>query len=133
MRNIKLRYLSILLILGLVSSILLVNSCKNDEIPPDKLPRICFTEEVLPIFQNNCSTSGCHDGNGESKYTFNDFNGIVRSGAVVPGNPDKSPAYQAMISTFQLMPPKNPLSESNRAIIRLWIEQGALETCDTPK
>jgi len=132
MRNIKFRYLSILLIIGLGFSIFLFNSCKNDEIPADKLPPICFTEQVLPIFKNNCGTAGCHDENGES-YNLTYYGGIVNSGAVIPYNPDKSPAYQAMISTFQLMPPKNPLSESNRATIRLWIEQGALETCDTAK
>jgi hypothetical protein len=128
MKNIKLGFLSAILMVVLGSSIILVNSCKNEGTPIDKLPVICFESQVLPTFQNTCAVSGCHDGNGESRYKFIDYPGIVESGAVIAGNPDKSPAYQAMTSTFQLMPPHNPLPESKRAIIRLWIEQGAIET-----
>ncbi len=133
MKSFKLGFVSALLIAVLGSVIFLVNSCRNDSIPADQMPTICFTEQVLPIFQTSCGTAGCHDGNGESGYDFSDPKGKDIFDAVVPYSPDKSPAYQAMTSTFQLMPPKNPLSESKRAIIRLWIEQGAHKTCDGTK
>jgi len=132
MRKIKFGYLSAMLMIGLGTTIFMVNSCKNVGIPADQMPEICFTEQVLPIFQNSCATSGCHDSGGESGYVFTNYNNIMQ--AITPGNADKSVAYQAMTSTFQLMPPSNPLSESNRTIIRLWIEQGATETtCGTTK
>lgn len=118
-------------IAGIAFLIFLNNSCKNEGIPADQMPQICFTEQVYPIFQNSCATAGCHDATAQSGYDFRDTKAILD--AVVAGSPDKSAAYQAMTSTFQLMPPKNPLSESKRAIIRLWIEQGALETCDGTK
>ena len=126
MNNIKLGYLSALLTIGLGSVIFLVNSCQNEGTPLEKLPLICFESQVLPIFQNNCAVSGCHDSGGESGYDLSYAKGI--QDAVVAGNPDKSPAYHAMTSTFKLMPPHNPLPESKRAIIRLWIEQGANKT-----
>jgi len=52
--------------------------------------------------------------------------------AINPGNADKSKAYNAITSTFQLMPPNNALPAEKRTLIRLWIEQGAQETnCGT--
>jgi len=101
-------------------------SCENTGVSADQMPEICFNTQVLPIFQNSCATSGCHDSQGESGYTFTSYNGIMA--AITPGNASKSAAYQAITSTFQLMPPNNPLSQNNRTIIRLWIEQGANET-----
>jgi hypothetical protein len=126
-------YFSTLLAIAILPTALLFNSCKHDGIPPDQLPQICFTEQVLPIFQNSCGTTGCHNGGGggESRLSFTDYAGIMN--AITPGNPDKSKAYQSMISQFQLMPPNNALPIAKRSIIRLWIEQGALETtCTTP-
>ena len=135
MNNIKLGYLSALLTVGLGTVFFLVNSCQNEGTPIEKLPEICFESQVLPIFQNNCALSGCHDSGGESGYDFTypkvnlNAKGIFE--AVKAGNPDKSLAYQAMTGTLQLMPPHNPLPENKRAIIRLWIEQGANETTCT--
>ncbi|MGA2405315.1 MAG: c-type cytochrome domain-containing protein [Bacteroidales bacterium] len=95
------------------------------------IPEICFTGDVLPIFINNCAISGCHDGGGrESRMALNNYADI--SQAVVPGNPNGSRLYQAIITKWgNMMPPKQPLSEQNRTIIRLWIEQGAAQTVCT--
>lgn len=129
----RLGYFSILMAIVVLPTVFLFNSCKHDGIPPDQLPQICFTEEVLPIFQNSCGTTGCHNGGGggESSYSFTDYAGIMK--AITPGNADKSKAYQAIISSFQLMPPNNALPIAKRTLIRAWIEQGAMETtCTTP-
>jgi hypothetical protein len=117
----KHRSLLVLLFTGLVSVIFLLDSCKHDEIPAAKFAPIPFSE-IKPIFQSYCGT--CHNGNGsESRLNLNDSIGILRS--VVPYNVSKSKSYQAMISTFQIMPPKITLPTSKRTLIRLWIEQGA--------
>lgn len=126
----RLSFLSASVIIGLGSILMLVNSCQHEGIPADQMPQICFTEEVLPIFQNSCGTSGCHGSKGEAGYKFTDYASIMK--AINPGNAAKSKAYQAMTSTFQLMPPNNALPASKRTIIRLWIDQGAKETtCGT--
>ena len=103
----------------------LVSSCKHDGIPADQMTKICFQAEVLSIFQNSCATTGCHSGGGNG-YSFSNYSGIMK--AITAGNADKSKAYQAITSTFQLMPPNNALPIDKRTIIRLWIEQGAKET-----
>ena len=95
------------------------------------LPQVCFTGEVLPIFINNCAISGCHDGGGrESRMALNSYANIIQD--ISPGNPNGSRLYQVIISKWgNLMPPKQALSEQNRTIIRVWIEQGAAETVCT--
>lgn len=127
--------LLLMLLINGLALLLITYSCKHKGVPADQMPEICFTEQVLPIFLNNCGTKGCHDGNGnrsESGYAFTDYASIMK--AISPGSASNSKAYQSMISSFNLMPPNNALSTNNRTIIRLWIEQGAKETsCGTTK
>lgn len=118
--------LNTFLIVGLAPFLFLTNSCKHEGIPADQMTKICFQKQVLPIFQNSCGTTGCHDSKAEGGYVFKDYASIMK--AINPGNADKSKAYQAITSTFQLMPPNNALPIDKRTIIRLWIEQGAKET-----
>ncbi|HZL10952.1 MAG TPA: c-type cytochrome domain-containing protein [Prolixibacteraceae bacterium] len=126
MKMTRFGFISALLIFGLGSLLFLVNSCKHDGIPADQFPAVNFNEQILPIFQNSCGTSGCHDSRGEAGYVFTDYANIMK--AITAGNADKSKAYKAITSTFQLMPPDNALPIEKRTLIRLWIEQGANET-----
>jgi hypothetical protein len=96
----------------------------------ENIPEICFEKDVLPVFQNSCAISGCHDGQGESDLVLNNYVSI--SHAVEPGNPYSSKAYKSIIAVSgeNRMPPDKPLTLENRSFIRLWIEQGAgLTTC----
>jgi len=106
-----------------------ISSCKHTA-DISQIPEICFEGDVLPIFKNSCSISGCHDGQGESHLVLNNYLDISHS--VNPGFPYSSPSYKAIIATYgeNRMPPDQPLSLENRTIIRLWIEQGArLTSC----
>ncbi len=124
-------FFSAISVLSLGSILFLANSCQHEGQPADQMEQICFTEQVLPIFQNSCGTSGCHDSKGKAGHVFTDYASIMK--AIIPENADKSTAYQAITSTFQLMPPDNPLPLDKRTLIRLWIEQGAKETnCKSP-
>jgi len=120
MKQKQVAFLKLLFISGIL---FLISSCKHDGTLASEMPTINFTEQVLPIFQNSCATSGCHDSRGESGYVFTDYSNIMKG--ITPGNADKSKAYKAMTSTLMLMPPDNALSTSQRTIIWLWIEQGA--------
>jgi len=114
---------------GLISSVFL--SCKHETEDIYLTDSICFESQVLPIFQTSCALSGCHNSQGESDYIFTDYQHIME--AVTPGDPMNSIAYTSLISTSGeegIMPPDQPLSEQNRTLIRVWIEQGALnESC----
>jgi hypothetical protein len=118
------------LLLGLISifsAFFCITSCTHNAVL-DNIPELCFDRDVLPIFQNSCAISGCHDGAGESDLILNSY--IPISHAVEPGKPYSSSIYKAIIATSgeNRMPPDQPLPHDNRTIIRLWIEQGALLT-----
>ena len=106
----------------------LLSSCRH-QANIDNLPIVCFEKDVLPVFQNNCAISGCHDGTREGM-AFNSYVNISRE--VTPGKPYSSNLYQAIIgSGGNRMPPSAPLSLENRTIISVWIEQGATSCPDT--
>lgn len=112
---------------------LLLSSCRHEALTDQNLPEICFERDILPVFRNSCSITGCHDGTGESSYVFDNYIDISHS--VVPGKPQESPAYKAVITSFGegRMPPDQPLSLESRTLIRLWILQGArLTSCQDP-
>ncbi|MCX6330216.1 MAG: cytochrome c, partial [Bacteroidia bacterium] len=97
---------------------------------------ICFEKDVLPVFQNNCAITGCHNGTGESGLILNNYVSI--SHAVVPGNPSGSKLYKVITSGEEKMPPagKTQLTSAEIDSIAAWISYGALdqycgETCDT--
>ena len=122
--------LSFLIILTTVSWI---TSCTHNA-DLTGLPEVCFERDVLPIYTNSCAISGCHDGKGEAGPALNNYTNIIKT--VVPGDPGASSSYQAITSTWgeNKMPPDRPISLDNRTMIRVWIEQGALNTvCRTAK
>jgi mono/diheme cytochrome c family protein len=103
---------------------------------------VCFEREVLPIFQSNCTQSGCHNSADRQKgYDFSNYAGIVERG-VVPGDYRASEVYRAIValSGEEAMPPKpyKRLSDAQITTIALWIDEGAAQTdcadvaaCDT--
>jgi hypothetical protein len=128
-RNMKLSLrFNHLIILGLIAiaSITWMVSCQHATENLSTYPKVCFDTKILFIFQNSCAMSGCHTtGSSEVRYDFSYYEGIMD--AVVPFSPSKSPAYQAITAIWgeSAMPPSQPISEENRTLIRLWIEQGA--------
>jgi WD40 repeat protein len=98
---------------------------------------VSYARDVLPILQANCH--GCHQPaktSGGMEMTA--FNRLVAGGesgapAIVPGKPDESNLV-ALITPDggeAAMPQgKTPLADSEIALIRRWIEEGARD--DTP-
>jgi len=106
-----------------------LNSCKNDSEIIGDIPEICFEVQILPIFQNSCGLSDCHDEiTAEEDFIFTNYDDILKT--VEPGDANKSEAYLSMIDfrSDDLMPPDRPLSLENRSLIRVWIDQGAKNT-----
>lgn len=99
------------------------------EYQPDlsKYPEICFQNQVLPIFQSNCALSHCHNSSGE-RGNLTSYSDIMAYG-INAGDAKGSKIYKAITSTWiNPMPPSKPLSEDQRTLIRLWIDQGARNT-----
>lgn len=118
-----------LLLISLIIFSNLLNSCKHDSNLINDLPEVCFESEILPIFQNNCALSGCHNEiTAEHGLILNSYNGIIKE--IEPGKPDKSSIYRSITNfrSFEFMPPGNVIPQENRTLIRVWIEQGAKNT-----
>lgn len=123
--------------------IALFSACDNEVImpdpdvgpPPDTVymcspDTLYFQREVLPVFRSSCGFDLCHDAATQSGgIVLENYESILASGYIVPGDPDASLIYQKITvqGVVGLMPPspRGPLSDTNIEIIRKWIEQGA--------
>ena len=94
-----------------------------------------FTEKVHPLIQSKCY--GCHGEdkkNVEGELDMSSRENLLKGGesgkpALVPGKPDESPMYGAVLRAEKLkMPPKdrNALSREEAEILREWIASGAV-------
>ena len=106
--------------------------CRHDGLNVATLDKVCYERDIAPIFLNSCGTTGCHSsGHGAGDFSFTDYTSVMK--AITPFNAQKSKAYQAITGKafMQLMPPSGELSEKERILIRVWIDQGAVNTTCT--
>ncbi len=102
---------------------------------------VCFNNQVLPLFQTYCASSGCHTAGAilgdDGNFVLTDYFNIMQG--ISPNNPGNSKYYTVIGGK---MPPANSpqLSATQVATIAKWINQGALNTvcsasatCDTTK
>lgn len=128
MKKLKLKT-GILLFTGILT-LGLFYSCAHEATGVSEIKELSFECEVLPIFQNNCAISGCHNSSDrEAELDFSNYDGIIK--AVTPNEPKNSEIYNVITDMwFNTMPPSphNVLSKEQRTKIAVWIEQGAKNT-----
>lgn len=112
----------------LIPAAVLSFSCTHDPQGIADLEPVCFESQIKPLIQNSCAVSGCHDATtAKEGYNFSSYDGIVA--AVKPGNARQSELYKVLTDIYgEMMPPHQPLSEDDRNLIKIWIEQGAQNT-----
>ena len=92
-----------------------------------------FTLRVLPLLKTKCF--GCHGQDSEDirgDYDLLTREGMIKGGeseevALIPGKPEESPLYQAILWNGYEMPPKenDRLNEEEAEYFRQWIASGA--------
>lgn len=101
----------------------------SQETPDSK---VSYAHDILPIFQANCH--GCHQpAKSKGGYVMTGFTALLSGGesglkAILPGNAAESLLVELItpIDGKAEMPQKaEPLQESEIALIRTWIDQGA--------
>src|SRR5690349_6228813 len=99
--------------------------------------KVSYYREVRPILQANCQ--GCHQpAKAKGGYVMTDFKRLLAGGdnegaAIVPSHTDQSAVLKMVTpqdGEVRMPKGKSPLSESEVATLRTWIDQGA--TDDTP-
>ena len=90
-----------------------------------------FHEKVEPLLVGRCLT--CHGGDKQAGLDLRSLEGALAGGydgpALAPGDPEGSLLYARIIAGE--MPPNEPLSSEEAAIIEQWLAQGAYYA-DTP-
>lgn len=101
---------------------------------------VYFQNDILPLLQANCATSGCHDaGSAQDGVILDSYANIINTADVRPGDPSGSDLYEVLIETDPNKrmppPPASALPAAQIEIIRTWILQGApnnyCDGCDT--
>ncbi|MBV6498344.1 MAG: hypothetical protein CJBNEKGG_00565 [Prosthecobacter sp.] len=124
--------LSLLVLLAVAAS---AAPKKEETIDPSK--PVSFYKHIRPILQANCT--GCHQpAKAKGDYIMTDFAKLLAGGeegsAIVSGKPEESNLLKVSMPNAEgkvEMPPKgDPLHESQVALIKKWIAEGAKD--DTP-
>ena len=132
MKERKAIWIYLILIFSASALFIIQTQCRHDDLNAATLAKVCYQTEIGPIFLRSCAISGCHDSQrGKGGYSFTDYNSVMK--AITPFNAQKSTAYKAITGKgfVQLMPPSGALSENERILIRVWIDQGAENTTCT--
>ncbi len=105
--------------------------------PANAADQVSFYKDIRPIFQAHCQ--GCHQpAKASGDYVMTTFDRLTKGGeseeaAIVPGKPASSYLLDQITPAgdkAEMPKGKKPLAESEVALIRRWIEQGAKD--DTP-
>jgi hypothetical protein len=112
----------------LVVVLLLLNGCYYDEVTlSEGLPKnVSLKNDVVPIFNSNCNTTGCHDAESShspSLVQANAYNALTTGKYVNTYEPEKSKLYLEISSGS--MPPSGPLTLNQQKVILAWITEGA--------
>ncbi len=109
--------------------LIMVSSCKYDYyvVPDIEITEtVSFANDVQPIFNNNCTESGCHNTGGIAPdlTSINAYNNLFLYNLVDTANAELSVIYVRMNSATNPMPPSGMLQPIEIATVRAWIEQG---------
>lgn len=92
---------------------------------------ISYNFQIKPILAEHClKCHGQDEKQRKAKLRLDDRDNSLALKSIVPGKPEDSELYRRLIShdTDEVMPPpkeQRPLSQSQIALVRRWIEQGA--------
>jgi hypothetical protein len=112
-------------------------SCRKDKAPVTQIcnqvlpDTVSFSGNIIPVFRNNCSLSGCHSGAYPTGHLNLDsaaaYSQLMQQGKgyVDTLYPTHSVLYIQMTSTSKPMPPTGNLDACTTKMILKWIEQKA--------
>ena len=116
---------------GAFSGVVAAEEAKADE-KKEEAKKITYDEHVLPIFRQRCGS--CHNGNDQKGgLAVDTFTALMQGGGsgevVEAGDADASYLFMVINHDSEpFMPPSQPkMPEAELAVIREWINLGALE------
>jgi hypothetical protein len=110
--------------------LLMAGSCTYDEVlpyEPDPTVDVLFSQDIIPIFENKCSTAGCHNGAIAPDLRSSVAYDVLWTGGYInTAVPDQSELYLWMIGARGAPMPPTGTNEVDNVTVLQWIEQGAL-------
>ena len=109
----------------------ILSSCYNDvlvtDIDIDPNIEISYSEVIQPIFNQDCSTVGCHNQGNTKPFLGegNSYQALINGNYIDIQNPENSELYQWMAGNRKLDMPLGGANLENNAYVLKWIEQGA--------
>jgi hypothetical protein len=119
-----------LLVIGLISG------CYYDEVIPDVSiyeedpnGEVTFSEDIIPIFNAGCNSSGCHGSVpgdiAPDLSTANAYSSLFNGGYINVDKPEQSELYQWVNGNRSTPMPINGTDPKIASAILSWITQGA--------
>jgi len=127
MKNNILTFLAIITIISLG----FLSGCKYDEILPETIDPgelISFSEDIIPIFEADCNSSGCHDAGQvpPDLSPANAYNAIIDGDYINLTTPEESEFYLWVSGGGSIPMPIEGTDPNIESAILVWIQQGAL-------
>ena len=90
--------------------------------------QITFQNDIIPIFNANCSVTGCHVSGSISPNLTSDkaYNSLISGGFINTSVPRNSELYLWVSGQKNTPMPVGGVNNTIKATILAWIEQGAL-------
>lgn len=113
-------------------TIFFITGCyKTTTVPVDNTEEITepvsFTSDIIPIFNNSCNLSGCHNTGGTEPdlSASNAYNALQSGGYINTANPESSELYLWMTGQRDTPMPVSGSNPEYNALVLAWIKQGA--------
>ncbi|MBT8327435.1 MAG: hypothetical protein KJP21_06910 [Bacteroidia bacterium] len=112
--------------------ILMWSACAYDQVVPGAnigdVGEMSFTSDIIPIFNESCNMSGCHDVGDQvpDLSPANAYTVLINDGYINTTNPKESSLYKWMNDEESLSMPLTGPDALYNAKVLAWIEQGAL-------
>jgi hypothetical protein len=122
----RIKKLIFLIIAGIAVSSCAYDFIKEDTTPIDPNAQVSFSQQILPIFNNNNNCTSCHKpGQTSPDYTAaNAYSSIMNNNVVNTAAPASSPLYTIPAPTTSTHTWKK-YTATQAQLILLWIQQGA--------
>ena len=107
-----------------------VAGCQYEEVLPvlpDPGVQISFATDIIPIFNQSCSTTGCHvtGGTKPDLTAANAYEALANGNFIDKLTAENSLLYQWMNGEKGLAMPPSGVNPNYNAKVLLWIQQGA--------
>lgn len=108
-----------------------VPGCYKDRTVPTNVPEITrtvtFSQDIIPIFDKSCNTSGCHSAGGQAPNLTESsaYSSLTIGGYINKDNPESSILYLKVSGQKGTPMPPSGVNKDYAALILAWIKQGA--------